>query len=47
MEIVDIYINKTDQSDCSVGVEYLSIIHPNISPGMLVGCVATDTSTSN
>ena len=36
-----------DQSDRSVGVEYFSIFHPNIPPlvlGMLVGCVAMDTS---
>ena len=39
-----------DQSDRSVGVDYLSIFHPNNSPlvlGMLVECVATDTSSSN
>ena len=34
----------------SVGVDYLLIFHPNNPPlglGMLVGCVATDTSSSN
>ena len=39
-----------DQSDRSVGVDYISIFHPNNPPvvlGMLVGCVATDTSSSN
>ena len=39
-----------DQSDRSVGVDYVSIIHPNnlhLVLGMLVGCVATDTSSSN
>ena len=39
-----------DQSDCSVGVDYTSIFHPNNPPlvlGMLVGCVTTDTSSSN
>ena len=33
-----------DQSDHSVGVDYLSIFHPNNPPlvlGMLLGCVAT------
>ena len=33
-----------DQSDRSVGVDYISIFHPNNPPlvlGMLVGCVAT------
>ena len=38
---------KTDQSDHFRGVEYFSILHPNIPPlelGMLVGCVITDTS---
>ena len=38
------------QSDRSVGVDYISIFHPNNPPlelGMLVGCVATDTSSSN
>ena len=42
--------HKTDQSDRSIGVKYFSIFHPNIPPlvlGMLVGCVATDTSSSN
>ena len=37
-----------DQSDRSVGVNYISIFHPNNPPlvlGMLVGCVATDTSS--
>ena len=32
-----------DQSDRSVGVDYISIFHPNNPPlvlGMLVGCVA-------
>ena len=45
---------KTDQSDRSVGVEYLSIIHPNIPPqystpgtGHASRCVGTDTSSSN
>ena len=39
-----------DQSDHSVGVEYFLIFHPNIPSlvlGMLVGCVAMDTSSSN
>ena len=39
-----------DQSDRFVGVDYLSILHPNNPPmvlGMLVGYVATDTSSSN
>ena len=39
-----------DQSDRSVGVDYISIFHPNNPPlvqGMLIGCVATDTSSSN
>ena len=39
-----------DQSDRSVGVDYISIFHLNDQPlvlGMLVGCVATDTSSSN
>ena len=38
-----------DQSDHSVGVDYLSIFHPNnptLVLGMLVGCVATDSSSS-
>ena len=38
-----------DQSDRSVGVDYISMFHPNNPPlvlGMLVGCVATDTSSS-
>ena len=33
-----------DQSDRSVGVDYISIFHPNIPSlvlGVLVGCVAT------
>ena len=33
-----------DQSDCSVGVDYISIFHPNNPPlvlGMLVGCVVS------
>ena len=32
-----------DKSECSVGVEYISIFHPNIPPlvlGMLIQCVA-------
>ena len=36
-----------DQSDPSVGVDYILIFHPNnppLVPDMLVGCVATDTS---
>ena len=39
-----------DHSDGSVGVDYISIFHPNNPPmvlGMLVGCVAMDTSSSN
>ena len=39
-----------DQSDRSVGVDYISIVHtynPLLVLGMLVGCVATDTSSSN
>ena len=39
-----------DQSDHSVGVDYISIFHPNnplLVQGMLVGCVATNTSSSN
>ena len=55
MEIGDIYMfitkaRKIDQSDRSVRVDYLSIFHPNnppLVPGMLVGYVATDTSSSN
>ena len=38
-----------NQSDRSIGVDYLSIFHPNKPPlvlGMLVGCVATDTSST-
>ena len=39
-----------DQSDCAIGVDYILIFHPNNPPlvlGMLVGCVATDASSSN
>ena len=39
-----------DQSDRFVGVDYISIFHPNNPPlvsGMLIGCVATDTGSSN
>ena len=39
-----------DQSDRSVGVDYISIFHPNnplLVLGMLVGCVAKDTSSSS
>ena len=39
-----------DLSDRSVGVDYISIFHPNNPPlvlGMLVERVATDTSGSN
>ena len=39
-----------DQSDRSVGVDYISIFNTNnpaLVLGMLVGCVATDTSSSN
>ena len=39
-----------DQSDLSVGVDYISIFHANNPPlilGMFVGCVATDSSSSN
>ena len=39
-----------DQSDRSVGVDYISIFHTNNPPlvlGMFVGCVAKDTSSSN
>ena len=39
-----------NQSDRSIVVEYFSIFHPNIPPlvlGMLIGCVATDTSSSS
>ena len=39
-----------DQSDRSIGVDYISIFHPNNPPlilGMLIGCVAKDTSSSN
>ena len=39
-----------DQSDHSVGVDYISIFHPNNPPlvlGMLVGCIATDPGSSN
>ena len=39
-----------DQSDRSVGVDYISIFYPNNPPlvlGMLVGWVATDTSSNN
>ena len=41
---------KNDQSDYSVGLNYLSIFHPNnptLVLGMPVGCNATDTSSSN
>ena len=54
MRYVYIYIYyigaKMDQSNHSVGVDYISIFHPNNPPlvlGMLVGCVAMDTSSSN
>ena len=53
MEIGDIciyYTRKLDQSDRSLGVDHISIFHPNNPPqvlGMHVGCVATDTSSSN
>ena len=39
-----------DKSDRSIGVDYLSIFqsfNPSLVLGMLVGCVATDTSSSN
>ena len=39
-----------DLSDGSIGVDHFLIFHPNILPlvlGMLIGCVATDTSSSN
>ena len=39
-----------DQSDRSIGVDYISIFHPNnpsLVLGMLVGLVAMDTSSSN
>ena len=39
-----------DQSDRSVRVDYISIFHPNnphMVLGILVGCVAMDTSSSN
>ena len=39
-----------DQSDRSVGVDYISIFHPNnptLILGMLVECVVPDTSSSN
>ena len=39
-----------DQSDHSIGVDYLSIFHPNnplLVLGMLVECVTTDISSSN
>ena len=39
-----------DQSNHSIGVEYFWIFYPNIPPlelGMLIGYVATDTSSSN
>ena len=39
-----------DHSNSSVGVDYISIFHPNNPPmvlGMLVGCVAMDASSSN
>ena len=42
--------HKMDRSDRSVGVDYLSMFHPNNPPlvlGMLVQCVTTDTSSSN
>ena len=38
---------KKDQSDCSIGVEYLSLFYPNIPHlllGMLKGCVAMDST---
>ena len=44
------WARKMDQSDRSVEVDYLSIFHPNNPPlvlGMLVGCIASDTSSSN
>ena len=44
------HAHKMDQSDRSVGVDYLSIFYPNnpsLVLGMLVGCIATDTSSSN
>ena len=44
------YARKMDQSDRSVGLDYISIFHPNNPPlvlGMLVECVATDASSSN
>ena len=43
-------IGALDKSDRSVGVDYLSIFHPNNPPlalGMLIGYVAMDTSSSN
>ena len=39
-----------DQSDSSVGVDYISIFHPYKPPlvlGMLVGYVAMDSSSRN
>ena len=41
-------MRNMDQSDRSVGMDSLSIFHPNNPPlllGMLVGCVAMDTSS--
>ena len=39
-----------DQSDRSVGLDYIFIFHPNdpaLVLDMLIGCVATDTSSRN
>ena len=46
--VINIFItqaHETDQSNWSVGVEYISMFHPNIPPlilGMVNGYVATD-----
>ena len=40
------YAHEIEQSDWSIGVEYISIIHPNIPPmmlGMHISYVAMDT----
>ena len=50
---VAVYINiyyiacKMDQSDRFVGVDYLSIFHPNNPPLVYWACVATDTTLQN
>ena len=44
------WAHKTDQSDRSIGLDYISILHPNdpsLVLDMLMGCIATDTNSSN